>query len=159
MLTALLFLLIASSAIGARDPRIFVRSTFNREKTFAIHFHRQCFDNALDCASRIQLCDSIDHADDMTHDCRKTCNRCESVANEQLCADRVPKAECQNKKDKCNLSSMYDTMTQLCAATCERCCSDSNERCELMANLGYCDNNMIPFEQRKENCAKSCGWC
>uniref|UniRef100_A0A1I8AJX0 ShKT domain-containing protein n=1 Tax=Steinernema glaseri TaxID=37863 RepID=A0A1I8AJX0_9BILA len=154
-----IFLLTTSSVLAGPDSRLFVRSSPDREKTFVIHYHRRCFDNAPDCASRAHLCDSIDHAEEMTYDCKKTCNRCETVANEQTCVDKVSREECRKKKHKCNLSSMYDTMTQLCAATCERCCSDSNERCELMVTLGYCENPLIPFEQKKDNCAKSCGWC
>ncbi|TKR66779.1 hypothetical protein L596_023019 [Steinernema carpocapsae] len=136
-----------------------IRTPDNRPKMFSIHYHRQCFDTADDCPPRAELCDHFDHVDLMTQECRRTCNRCETVSDQIECVDKVPTAECQKKKDKCDLSSMYDTMSQLCAATCKRCCGDSNERCKLMAELGYCSNHMIPFEQRKENCAKTCGWC
>jgi len=99
--------------------------------------------------------------------CPKTCGFCARPGgggqNDTNCFDRA--VNCSVLQEYCNNPATYDQMTIECPRTCNRCsasngtCVDCNPNCAIWMSNGFCQNNAYTDQQKRENCAKSCGLC
>ncbi|CAD5210412.1 unnamed protein product [Bursaphelenchus xylophilus] len=89
------------------------------------------------------------------------------------CKDKI--AGCQNKTKMCENPFYEKLMSKMCAMTCNLCnsqyvvatkttkrwisCSDTTTDCAKRKKEGYCEDESISVEQKKQECISSCSLC
>uniref|UniRef100_A0A1I8APM4 ShTK domain protein n=1 Tax=Steinernema glaseri TaxID=37863 RepID=A0A1I8APM4_9BILA len=77
-------------------------------------------------------------------------------------------ANCFDHIRQCNSPDHISTLRRTCAKTCAFCsgmmrdepgCVDTHEKCEEWQKKGFCEMEDVDAEQKKQQCAKTCGLC
>ncbi|KAI1730449.1 shK domain-like domain-containing protein [Ditylenchus destructor] len=114
------------------------------------------------------LCTNEIYLTFMEHQCARTCGKCKVDSEEDT--DDI------SDEDNSHHPNYKEMMKKNCAKTCGYCkpkrgspqvipkrdkkdCKDNHPFCKGWAANGYCESEEYTEDEKKDKCAKTCGYC
>ncbi|XGW33034.1 hypothetical protein V3C99_017498 [Haemonchus contortus] len=91
-----------------------------------------CVDAAIECANDKSICRNVDMQAFTMANCKKTCGYCDNASTTYPGGSTYPPGGA---------------------------CVDSSSKCASWKTNGFCENQFYTIQQKKQNCAKTCGLC